>query len=68
MLSHRKPAGALIHLPGSRLQRPPGTIDRVNVVTRERLPAEMPLEESARLCVIGDVRSFQQPPRARAQS
>lgn len=36
----------------------PGTIDRVNVVVRERLLAEMPLEESARLCVIGDVRSF----------
>ena len=39
-------------------QRLSGTIDRVNVVVRERLLAEMPLEESARLCVIGDVRSF----------
>lgn len=39
-------------------QRWSGTIDRVNVVVRERLLAEMPLEESARLCVIGDVRSF----------
>ena len=39
-------------------QRLSGTIDCVNVVVRERLLAEMPLEESARLCVIGDVRSF----------
>ena len=39
-------------------QRLSGTIDRVNVVVRERLLADMPLEESARLCVIGDVRSF----------
>ena len=39
-------------------QRLSGTIDRVNVVVRERLLAEMPLEESARLCVTGDVRSF----------
>ena len=30
----------------------------MNVVVRERLLAEMPLEESARLCVTGDVRSF----------
>ena len=40
------------------IQRLSGTIDRVNVVVRERLLAEMPLEESARLCVTGDVRSF----------
>ena len=40
-------------------QRLSGTIDRVNVVVRERLLAEMPLEESARLCVIGDVLSVQ---------
>lgn len=39
-------------------QRLSGTIDRVNVVVRERLLAEMPLEEPARLCVTGDVRSF----------
>lgn len=39
-------------------QRLSGTIDRVNVVVRERLLSGMPLEESARLCVIGDVRSF----------
>ena len=39
-------------------QRLSGTIDRVNVVVRERLLAGMPLEESARLCVTGDVRSF----------
>lgn len=39
-------------------QRLSGTIDRVNVVVRDRLLAEMPLKESARLCVIGDVRSF----------
>lgn len=48
-------------------QRLSGTIDRVNVVVRERLLAEMPLEESARLCVIGDVRSFNNR-RGRAQS
>ncbi len=40
------------------IQRLSGTVDRVNVVVRERLLAEMPLEESARLCVTGDVRSF----------
>lgn len=57
MLSHEKPAGALFHLP-ARDTALSGTIDRVNVVVRERLLAEMPLEESARLCVIGDVRSF----------
>lgn len=39
-------------------QRLSGTIDRVNVVVRERLLAEMPLEKPARLCVTGDVRSF----------
>ena len=39
-------------------QRRSGTIDRGNVVVRERLLAERRLEESARLCVIGDVRSF----------
>ena len=39
-------------------QRLSGTIDRVNIVVRERLLAEMPLEEPARLCVTGDVRSF----------
>lgn len=39
-------------------QRLSGTIDRVNVVVRERLLTGMPLEESARLCVTGDVRSF----------
>lgn len=39
-------------------QRLSGTIDRVNVVVRERLLAGMPLEEPARLCVTGDVRSF----------
>ena len=39
-------------------QRLSGTVDRVNIVVRERLLAEMPLEEPARLCVTGDVRSF----------
>lgn len=39
-------------------QRLSGTIDRVNVVVRERLLSGMPLEEPARLCVTGDVRSF----------
>ena len=40
-------------------QRLSGTIDRVNVVVRERLLAEMPLEESARRRTL-----VQQPPRA----
>ena len=57
MLSHENRQARFFTFP-LETQRLSGTIDRVNVVVRERLLAEMPLEESARLCVIGDVRSF----------
>lgn len=39
-------------------QRLSGTIDRVNVVVRERLLSALPPEGTERLCVTGDVRSF----------
>lgn len=39
-------------------QRLSGTIDRVNIIVRERLLAQTVPENAARLCVVGDVRSF----------
>lgn len=45
-------------------QRLSGTIDRVNVVVRERLLAEMPLEESAKAVRDRRCALVQQPPRA----
>lgn len=39
-------------------QRLSGTVDRVNVIARERLLRETAVEGAARLRVVGDVRSF----------
>ena len=39
-------------------QRLSGTVDRVNVIVRERLLSAFPPDGAARLCVTGDVRSF----------
>ena len=39
-------------------QRLSGAIDRINIIVRERLLQQTVPEDAARLCVVGDVRSF----------